>query len=276
MSVFVFPGQGSQYKGMGKLLFSQFPDMVERANTILGYDIRKMVECDDIHQTAITQPLIYCISCLSWLVLKEQYSAEVVLGHSLGEYAALFAAEVFDFEIGLEIVKKRGALMQSAQSGGMVAVIGISADRVAQLIAEHHLPLHIANYNSPQQTVISGDNKAINESRRYFDEAKWIPLPVSGAFHSPLMEAVRESFKKVLATYSFRPAKLPIILNATARGHVDCVSSWPDNLSTQLVKPVYWQQSIEYCLSLGLVDFVEAEPSQLLTGLIDKIVNYIA
>lgn len=272
MSVFVFPGQSAQFKGMGKALFSQFPQMVDRANELLGYDLNAMVDSEEIHQTHVTQPLIYCISCLSWLVLKEKYTAEVVLGHSLGEYAALFAADVFDFETGLKIVMKRGALMQSIHGGAMAAIIGISADEVEIIIKQNQLNVFIANYNAPQQTVISGHKQAIEDCRNSFSKAKFIPLAVSGAFHSPLMESVKDEFTLFLEGHSFNPAKLPIILNSTARGHVDCKQSWPNILSGQLVSPVNWLQSIQYCLSLGLFDFVEVEPGQLLTGLINKII----
>lgn len=272
MSVFIFPGQGAQFKGMGKALFNQFPQMVDRANELLGYDLNIMVDSEEIHQTHVTQPLIYCISCLSWLELKEKFTAEVVLGHSLGEYAALFAAEVLDFETGLKIVMKRGALMQSIHGGAMAAIIGITADEVENIINQNQLNVYIANYNAPQQTVISGHKQAIEDSRISFAKTKFIPLTVSGAFHSPLMETVKDEFRRFLESHSFNPAKLPIILNSTARGYVDCNQSWPEILSRQLVSPVYWLQSIQYCLSLGLLDFVEVEPGQLLTGLINKIV----
>lgn len=272
MSVFIFPGQGAQFKGMGKALFSQFPKMVDCANQLLGYDLNAMVDSEEIHQTYVTQPLIYCISCLSWLALKEKFNAEVVLGHSLGEYAALFAAEILDFETGLKIVIKRGELMQSIHGGAMAAIIGIGADEVENIINQNQLNIYIANYNAPKQTVISGHKQAIENSRNYFAQAKFIPLAVSGAFHSPLMETVKDEFRLFLESSTFNHAKLPIILNSTARGQVDCNQSWQDILSGQLVSPVYWLQSIQYCLSLGLLDFVEVEPGQLLTGLINKIV----
>ncbi len=271
MSVFIFPGQGAQFKGMGKSLFAQFPEKVELANDILGYDIRKRVDSDDIHQTEVTQPLIYCVSCLSWLILREHYQPEMVLGHSLGEYAALYAAQVFDFETGLEIVKKRGELMQSVKGGAMAAVIGIKAADVADIIKNNQLPLYVANYNSPDQTVVAGTQDAISGCSQFFKEAKWIPLAVSGAFHSPLMSDVSQKFKSVLDAYTFAPAKLPIILNATARCHVDCPNPWTTVLSSQLVNPVYWNQSIQYCLSLGFIDFIEVEPGKRLSGLIKNI-----
>lgn len=272
MSVFVFPGQGAQFKGMGKALFNQFPKMVDCANELLGYDLAGMVDSEEIHQTYITQPLIYCISCLSWLALKEKYTAEVVLGHSLGEYAALFAAEVFNFETGLKFVMKRGALMQSIHGGAMAAIIGIGADEVEAIIQQNKLKAYIANYNAPLQTVISGYKQDIDNSRNFFLKAKFIPLTVSGAFHSPLMECVKDEFRQFMESHSFNSAKLPVILNSTARGHVDCHQSWPKILSGQLVSPVHWLQSIQYCLSLGLLDFIEVEPGQLLTGLFNKIV----
>lgn len=273
MSVFIFPGQSAQFKGMGLNLFNQYPELVERANLILGYDVREKVDSDDINQTIITQPLIYCVSCLSWLALQQQYTAEVVLGHSLGEYAALFAAQVFDFETGLKIVKARGELMQSVLDGAMAAIIGLPVVEIEGVIEDNHLHLHMANYNSPQQTVVAGTKEAISRSAQFFKHAKWIPLNVSGAFHSPLMNDISAQFKTVLENHVFSTAKLPIILNATARGHVDCSLPWAEVLSAQLVRPVYWQQSIEYCLSLGFIDFVEVEPSSRLTGLIDSILS---
>ncbi|WP_454782592.1 ACP S-malonyltransferase [Legionella sp. WA2022007384] len=273
MSVLLFPGQGSQYNGMGKELFKLFPEMVAEANQILGYDIEQAVFSEVMNQTRYTQPLIYCISIMAWLERKANLKVDMVLGHSLGEYAALYVGGVFDFATGLRIVKRRAELMNEAKEGGMAAIVGISAAKIEEIIEKNRLPLVIANYNSPLQTVISGTKESIDASSKLFVEGRFIPLKVSGAFHSPLMHGAAETFYAYLKEFKLNPPRYPIILNATARAHVDCSIEMPKLLSQQLVNPVFWHQSIEYCLALGYLDFVELGPGQVLTSLLDAILH---
>jgi malonyl CoA-acyl carrier protein transacylase len=273
MSVLLFPGQGSQFKGMGQALFKLFPEVVSEANQILGIDLEQAVSSDVIHQTLYTQPLIYCISIMAWLSKQAEVTVDVILGHSLGEYAALYAAGVFDFATGLRIVKRRAELMSEAKEGAMAAIIGLSAAKIESIIEEHQLPLVIANYNSPTQTVISGSKESIDTSSKLFAGGRYIPLKVSGAFHSPLMRVAAEKFYSYLKPIEFRKPQYPIIFNATARAHVDCFIELPQLLSQQLAGPVYWHQSIEYCLALGYLDFIELEPGNVLSSLLDGILN---
>ncbi|MCW8444755.1 ACP S-malonyltransferase [Fluoribacter gormanii] len=273
MSVLLFPGQGSQFKGMGKELFKLFPEMVAEANQILGYDIEQAVFSEVINQTQYTQPLIYCISSMAWLERKDNLKVDMVLGHSLGEYAALYVAGVFDFATGLNLVKRRAELMNDAKEGGMAAIVGISAAKVEEIIKENRLNLVIANYNSPMQTVISGTKESVAASSSFFAEGRFIPLKVSGAFHSPLMHAAAESFYAFLKEFKLHQPRYPVVLNATARAHVDCFTEMSKLLSQQLVSPVFWHQSIEYCLALGYLDFVELGPGQVLTSLLDAILH---
>lgn len=273
MSILLFPGQGSQFKGMGKELFRQFPEMVAKANEILGYDIEEIVLTEAINQTINTQPLIYCISVMDWLARKSHLKVDMVLGHSLGEYAALYVAEVFDFATGLTIVKRRAELMNEVKEGSMAAVVGIDAAKIATIIQENQLPLVIANYNSALQTVISGSEEYINSSAKLFTEGRYIKLNVSGAFHSPLMKSCSEAFYLYLKQFQFNQPRYPIIFNATARAHVDNNIPIPKLLSHQLINSVFWHQSIEYCLALGYLNFIEIGPGSVLTSLLDGILN---
>ncbi|MCW8400768.1 ACP S-malonyltransferase [Legionella sp. PATHC038] len=273
MSVLLFPGQGSQFKGMGQDLFKLFPDVVSEANQILGYDLEQAVLSDVMNQTLYTQPLIYCISIMAWLARKAELKVDMVLGHSLGEYAALYVAEVFDFATGLRIVKRRAELMNEAKEGAMAAIVGMSAAKIETIIKENQLPLVIANYNAPMQTVISGTKESVDASAKLFVEGRFIPLKVSGAFHSPLLQAAAETLYSYLKQFQFHQPRYPIILNATARAQVDCSIDMPQLLSQQLVRPVFWHQSIEYCLALGYLDFIELGPGKVLTSLLDGILN---
>ncbi|HAU2510341.1 TPA: ACP S-malonyltransferase [Legionella anisa] len=273
MSVLLFPGQGSQFKGMGQELFKLFPDVVSEANQILGYDIEQAVLSEVMNQTLYTQPLIYCISVMDWLARKNYLKVDMVLGHSLGEYAAFYVAGVFDFATGLRVVKRRAELMNEAKEGAMAAIVGMSAAKIEAIIKENQLSLVIAKYNSPMQTVVSGTKESIETSSKLFAEGRFIPLKVSGAFHSFLMQAAAEIFYSYLKQFQFHQPQYPIILNATARAHVDCFIEMPRLLSQQLVSPVFWHQSIEYCLALGYLDFIELGPGKVLTSLMDGILN---
>lgn len=273
MSILLFPGQGSQYKGMGQELFKQFPELVTTANEILGYDVEAIVLTDAINQTVYTQPLIYCLSVMAWYAKKSHVKVDMVLGHSLGEYAALHAAEVFDFATGLNIVTRRAELMNEVKEGSMAAIIGINATEIAAIIEENQLPLVIANYNSALQTVISGPKESIESSAKWFTKGRYIKLNVSGAFHSPLMQPCCDAFYNYLNQFKFNKPRYPIIFNATARSQVDNTKTMPELLSQQLINSVFWHQSIEYCLALGYLDFIEIGPGRTLTSLVDSILN---
>ncbi|MFC1668400.1 ACP S-malonyltransferase [Chlamydiota bacterium] len=278
MSVYVFPGQGSQKKGMGQELFDAYPDLVKKADEILGYSIKELCLEDpnnQLGQTQFTQPALFVVNALTYLkkladgVEKPAY----VAGHSLGEYNALFASEVFDFETGLQIVKKRGAIMAEAKNGGMAAVIGLTEESIASVLKESGLDsLDIANMNSPSQIVISGLKDDIGKAKEIFEKAgarMYIPLQVSGAFHSRYMKESMETFETFIKEFSFSDQKIPVIANVTARPYGK--GDIPKLMVEQITSSVKWCESIRYLMGVGESVFDEVGPGTVLTGLIRKI-----
>ncbi|WP_298624010.1 ACP S-malonyltransferase, partial [uncultured Legionella sp.] len=217
MTTFVFPGQGSQVKGMGASLFEEFSDLTQKADQILGYSIRTLCLEDpnnELGKTNFTQPALYTISAMSYLKkLSETGKVPAsVAGHSLGEYNALFAAGVFDFETGLRLVQKRGALMSAATGGGMAAVVGLKSDDVRTILQQNNLNnIVIANYNSFTQVVISGAKEAILAAEPVFTNAGamlYLPLNVSGAFHSPFMQGAQNEFAEFIKSFQFHAPQI--------------------------------------------------------------------
>ena len=196
ITVYVFPGQGSQKVGMGEGLFETQPELVARADDILGYSIQRLCLEDpdsNLNSTDYTQPALFTVNALTYLnkVKQSGHEPDFVAGHSLGEYNALFAAQVFDFDTGLKLVKKRGEIMSKAHGGGMAAVVRISPEKTEEVLRNAGIDsIDIANYNAPMQTVISGRKDDIDNVSKYFDEAGavYVPLKVSGAFHSRYMK----------------------------------------------------------------------------------------
>lgn len=280
MTTYVFPGQGSQIQGMGSSLFSDFPGLVDKANQILGYSIKAL--CLDnpeerLNQTQYTQPAIYVVNALSYLkkLDKNPIQPSYLAGHSLGEYNALFAAEVFDFETGLQIVKERSTLMSQVNDGGMAAIIGLKDDEVEDILATRQLSsLSIANYNSYTQTIISGPKDAINNAKSIFLNAgasSFIILNVSGPFHSPLMIKVENAFNQYLKSFNFSSPKIPVIANVNAKPYE--FAEIQSNIVNQMIKPVYWKQSIQYLLKHGEVEIEEIGPGKVLSRLIARIIK---
>lgn len=278
MTTFVFPGQGSQVKGMGASLFEEFSGLTQKADHILGYSISKLCIEDtnnELGKTNFTQPALYTVSAMSYLKKLAEIGKppESVAGHSLGEYNALFAAGVFDFETGLKLVQKRGALMSAATHGGMAAVVGLKSDDV-RTILQQNTPgnIVIANYNSFTQIVISGDKEAILAAEPIFMNAGamlYLPLNVSGAFHSPLMQNAQNEFAEFIKGFQFRAPQIKIIANIDAKPYeTDKIAA---NLVQQITHPVLWTQTIEYLLKQGATEFVEVGPGKVLTGLITRI-----
>lgn len=277
MTTYVFPGQGSQTPGMGSDLFREFPEYLVKANAILGYDLADLCMNDPkqvLNITNYTQPALYVVNALSYLKkLKENPQApDYLAGHSLGEYNALFAAEVFDFETGLRLVQKRGELMSEAEGGAMAAVIGLSAEDILAIIAQHELQaISIANYNSCKQIVISGAKSAIEKAQLIFEQASAmvIPLKVSGAFHSPLMQQAGEQFAAFLKHFDFSAPLIPVIANVNAKPYNQ--ASVAGLLADQITHSVMWTQSIEYLITRGETVFEEIGPGKVLAGLIRRI-----
>lgn len=274
MTCYIFPGQGSQKVGMGETIFNKYPEYISKANTILGYDCKSLCLEDKQNQLALTQftqPALYIVECLTYL--DQKTTPKYLAGHSLGEYSALFAANVFNFETGLKLVKKRGELMSQATEGGMAAIIGLSSDAIRNLLQKHNFNnIQIANLNEPNQTVISGNKQQINTAKETFESEgakRYIPLPVSGAFHSTYMEPAKHTFEAYLDTFTFNPPEIPVISNVTAKPYQS--NEIKTLLSKQIVSSVRWVESIEYLINQGETEFVEIGPGKVLTGLVAKI-----
>jgi trans-AT polyketide synthase/acyltransferase/oxidoreductase domain-containing protein len=282
MNVFLFPGQGSQKKGMGAGLFEQFPELTAAADAILGYSVRDLCLTDPqgaLQRTEFTQPALFVVNALTWQKQKASgLLPDFAAGHSLGEYNALLAAGVFDFETGLRLVKKRGALMAKVGPGAMAAVVGISEETVARVLRDGGLAgIDVANLNSPLQVVISGPEAEVSRAREPLMAAgcsTFVPLKVSGAFHSRYMQPVRDEFSAWLRSFDFAAPSFPVLSNVTGRPHV--AGAIAEALAEQIVKPVRWSDSILHLCALGRTNFVELGPGNVLTGLVRRIQNEAA
>jgi trans-AT polyketide synthase, acyltransferase and oxidoreductase domains len=272
---YIFPGQGSQKRGMGEDLFPIFPDLTDIASEILGYSVKELCLQDpnrQLNMTQYTQPALYVVNALSYLRLNEENGTlpDFVAGHSLGEYDALFAAGAMDFETGLRLVQKRGALMARMKEGGMAAIKGLNTEEIRFVIQRHGLEeLDMANYNTQNQVVLSGPRELIARSAPHFLEAGaslYFPLNVSGAFHSRYMMPARDEFEQFLRPFNFSPLNIPVVSNVDA-----CF--YPEDgvqtlLTDQLVKPVRWAESILFLLEQGELDFKEVGPGDVLTKMV--------
>jgi malonyl CoA-acyl carrier protein transacylase len=225
MEAYLFPGQGSQRIGMGEGLFDAFPDLTAKADAILGYSIRELCLHDpkrQLAQTQFTQPALYVVNALTHRQRRKDTNKrpDFVAGHSLGEYNALECAGVVGFEDGLKLVKKRGELMSTAPKGTMAAIIGLASDKVAGILAANGLSaIDVANYNAPTQTIISGLVADIQNAQACFEQnqAMYIPLNVTGAFHSRYMQPVSEEFGTFLRGFTFATPEIPVIANVDGR-----------------------------------------------------------
>lgn len=277
MLAYLFPGQGSQFQGMGNDLFTHFPELMQQADEYLGYSIAELCIRDAQQQlnfTQYTQPALYTVSALSYLKIQAESRKfpDYVAGHSLGEYNALFAAGVFDFITGLKLVHKRGELMSQAKNGGMAAVVGIKRSQLEKILREHQLmELTIANDNAPEQQVLSGLKVDIDRAQEIFSRQNitFIPLKVSGAFHSPFMAQAQQEYAHFLDSFSFNRPKIPVIANINAKPYDPL--SIKDNLVQQITQTVEWTKTIEYLLSKPNMEFKEIGPGSVLTGLLKKI-----
>ena len=282
MRAYIFPGQGSQFPGMGKNLFESSTLAKERfiqANEILGFDITKTMFGDDseaLKETRVTQPAIFLHSTILSEVMSNRFQPEMVSGHSLGEFSALVASGVLSFNDGLSLVKERAMAMQSACDkfpGTMAAILGLE-DKVVESVCEDTTGVVIAaNYNCPGQIVISGSKKAIDNACISLKEAgakRALVLPVGGAFHSPLMEPAKERLASVIENTIFEQPKCAVYQNVCATGVIDA-NELKANLIAQLTAPVLWTQTIKKMISDGATHFTEVGPGKVLQGLIKKI-----
>ena len=274
---FVFPGQGSQKKGMGGELFDLFPKFTEKADKILGYSIKELCLEDSqnvLGLTRYTQPALYIVNALTYYkeIQETGLRPDYVAGHSLGEYNALLAGGAFDFETGLELIRKRSELMSTAIGGGMAAVIGLDGDKIREILQEKGLGnIDVANYNSPSQTIISGLKEDIDRAEKFFKEAgaRYISLSVSGAFHSRYMEPAGREFKRFLETFEFSDLIIPVISNVEARPYTK--EKIKQLLTDQITHSVKWTESICYLMGKGVQEFKEIGPGKVLAGLVAQI-----
>lgn len=277
----LFPGQGSQYVGMGADLCEIFPaarETYERAEQMLGLPIRRLSfegPADELRQTRFTQPAILTHS-LAVLSAVPGLMPRVVAGHSLGEYSALFAAGVLDFKSVLILVKRRAELMYSEgekNPGTMAAVMGLDSDVVDAVCRDAGGVVVAANYNEPKQTVISGEVEAVKraiELARERGALKTLLLPVSGAFHSPLLRDSAASFAEFLAGFELHPPRCAVVMNVTGET-ASSVEEIRANLARQLISPVQWFRTITTARESGCRRFYEVGPRQVLSGLVRRI-----
>lgn len=269
MTTYMFPGQGSQVKGMGSDLFSRFPEEVRQADEILGYSIENLCVNDpqeQLNHTQYTQPALFMIEAFAWLARDQSVKADFCIGHSLGEYSALYAAGCFNLVTGLTLVKKRGELMAKARGGAMLAVINLSPERILTMIQGIN-GIDIANYNSSKQIVLSGPPADINRASEILSKEALmcVPLPVAGAFHSRYMQDAANEFKLFLNDFSFSEPKIPVISNATVEPYSQ--ETLKDLLVRQVSHPVRWSDTIRYLRGQGESQFVEMGPGNVLTRL---------
>jgi malonyl CoA-acyl carrier protein transacylase len=275
--VIMFPGQGSQFQGMGEQLFTEFPEIVDVANRVLGYNIVDVClnnPDNKLNQTNYTQPALFLVNYLYYQkYLKDNKAPHYLLGHSLGEFNALNAAGVFDFETGLQIVQKRGELMFSVGGTGMAALIGAEYKEVKEMLKNNFPDIDIANVNTPSQMVISGPITSLEKAADYFEEEGlvYIPLKVSGAFHSRYMNPVKDKYEQFIKGKQLKKCSVPVISNYTAATYPDDINGIVKNMVNQIDNRVKWMQSIEYVLFQGDCDFIEVGPGDVLTNIIKKI-----
>ncbi|TNC79264.1 MAG: [acyl-carrier-protein] S-malonyltransferase [Oleiphilus sp.] len=276
MRAYVFPGQGSQYKGMGGTIFDEFPEHILKADRILGYSTKDLCLNDpkqQLNDTQYTQPALYVVSALMYLKqVTNTQVPECVAGHSLGEFVALFASGVFDFETGLKIVQKRGELMSQAKNGGMAAVIGEKANCVDEIIRSHKLDtLDVANFNAPDQVVISGPREDIARAASVFEneDCLYVPLNVSAAFHSRYMIEAKEKFAQFLSSFQFNAPSITVMSNVTGKKHLS--TDIKQNIVNQMVSSVRWVEIIGRLKAIGFDEIKEIGPGQVLTKLTGKI-----
>lgn len=275
MKAFIFPGQGSQTKGMGRENFSRFRDLTKNANEILGYSIEEVCLDDprqELNRTEFTQTAIYVTSCMAFEVLRGSSKApDILAGHSVGEYAALYAAGAFDFDTGLKIVKSRAESM-AAITGGLAAVVGQSIDAVASLIDLFDFgDLEIANINSPSQTVVGGSIRSLKKFVALCSERKVraVLLPVSGPFHTSHMRNASIAFANAISQFQINAPRVPVYSNTTARPHDH--NSIHDTLARHIAEPVQWMECIKAMLAAGAEEFVEVGVRPILMPMIKEI-----
>ncbi len=289
MKAFVFPGQGAQFPGMGKDLYESNQTakaLFDKANEILGFRITDLMfdgTAEDLRQTKVTQPAVFLHSVISAVCLGEAFQPDMVGGHSLGEFSALVAAGALSFEDGLRLVHTRALAMQKACEmvpGTMAAIIGLDdcvVEEVCKSVSTKEKPVVPANYNNPGQLVISGNKEAVEAACLKLKEAgakRALPLPVGGAFHSPLMQPAKEELEAAIESTAFSTPRCPVYQNVDGLPHTS-PEEIKANLIAQLTASVRWTEEVKGMLSRGATEFTECGPGKALQGMISKIAKGI-
>ena len=285
MKAYVFPGQGAQFVGMGKDLYDNNPlakELFEKANDILGFRITDIMFSgtdEELKQTKVTQPAVFLHSVISALCMGENFTPDMVAGHSLGEFSALVAAGALNFEDGLKLVYARAMAMQKACEAApstMAAIVGLDDATIENVCAEINTENNVvvpANYNCPGQLVISGNVEAVKaacEKLKAAGAKRALLLPVGGAFHSPLMQPAKDELQAAIEATTFNTPKCAVYQNVDAQAHTDA-EEIKANLIAQLTASVRWTQEVQNMIAAGATDFTECGPGKVLQGMIGKI-----
>ena len=287
MKAFVFPGQGAQFVGMGKDLYESNPlakELFDKANDVLGFKITDIMfegTAEELKQTKVTQPAVFLHSVISALCMGDAFQPAMVAGHSLGEFSALVAAGALSFEDGLKLVHARALAMQKAcekTAGTMAAIIGLPDEKVEEICNSIDGVVVAANYNCPGQLVISGEVEAVNAACEKMKEAgakRALPLPVSGAFHSPLMQPAKDELQAAIEATEINDPKCPVYQNVDAKPHTNAAEI-KANLIAQLTSSVRWTASVQNMVADGADDFTECGPGKALQGMIGRIAKEVS